>query len=490
MWYGLPMRMFLLALALLLPACTGRSSPADDTGTPPDTDGGGSDTSADTSSDTGPVDVPADNVSTALGDCAGYYTEPPEYPNQLFSGDELQRYTLGDSNAVCNDGSPAVLYVRGWTDEALKDVWEIHLQGGGSCASWTSCAVRWCGAAYYDASKMSSNWTPEEIGAVGVMDSGPGNLLSGANHAYFYYCSSDAWAGMGTMSLSAPDPEDTGNVVDTGSIELPDLPDYTMLRHGHTIVEAAIDELEAGVVSDLGEAMPPLGDADFVLFNGTSGGASGARSHADWLTDRLGANGTTVLAVFDAANTPRTEDWPESLQADLEERNILAWDTTLASSDVPPFVDESCAAIYGSGDEAWRCFTGTWVLYNHITTPFFVRQDLRDIGEVGELLAISVDEHEVAVASSMAALAQVPEDAVEATGMTVTPGAYAPNCGQHVAMETDDWWRIATVESDDGVPMTFQDAVFAWYQGERVAVIDEPVMGEGDGPRSVCSEVY
>lgn len=461
-------------LALCLLACQQPPGDQDPDAEEGDSSGDGDPTgdSGDSGS-TGDVTVPEDNVARLLGDCDGTFVEPEAYGNQLVEGDDLHRYTLADPEAVCNDGTRALLYVRPYQDETLAKHWEIHVQGGGSCETGEDCAIRWCGLDYYDASKMSSRWAPDDVGAVGIMSAGEGNLLSGANHAYFYYCSSDSWKGSGQVRYS-PESEDDP------------WPAFTMFERGHSILAAGIAELQAGVTADGGEVMPPLSDAELVVFSGTSAGSTGARSHADWLREELAADGTEVIAIFDAANDPPLSVFPEEIQAAGAELYRTLWENSQEGRDYLPWVDQSCWDHHTGTDEDYRCWEASFVVRNHVTTPFFLRQDLRDTTALADAAGLALDEFETYTRAGLLDLVDAPATALEE--MTVTPGAYGPNCAQHVALETNDWWRVATVEDEGGTEYSFQDAVLAWYGGETVQIVDEAVSGDGDGPRSHCAE--
>ena len=351
---------------LLLSTILALACGADDPG-PAKAEEADSDTDADTDAD--PEPIPEDNVVNALRDCLGHQDTPEAYPNQLGEGSELQRYTLEAPEAVCNDGSRAVMYVRGATDDALADVWSIHLQGGGSCGSYLSCAIRWCGLDYYDWSKMSARDLPLEIAGYGIFDAEASNLLAGANQVFFYYCSSDAWRGQGSAAYDS-------------------------------------DDLEV----------------------------------------------------------------PAELPVEI------------------PFMDASCWEHLGGTADEGLCYDNDYLMFNHITTPFFVRQDLRDIGGPAESIGLPEDLHEAAVVDMLSALASIQETAVEGADITVIPGAYGPNCPQHVALESSQLWALSTVRSGD-LDLSFQQAVLAWYGGESVAVIDAPNSGTDDGPASTCGEV-
>ena len=447
------------------------------------------DTDTDTDADTTPIEVPEDNVTNALDECFGFQREPEEYPNQLVKGTELRRYTLKEPEAVCNDGTRAVMYVRPATDEALAKVWSIHLQGGGACSSYLGCAIRWCGLQYYDYSKMSSRDLPLNIAGFGIFDADEANLLAGANQVYFYYCSSDAWRGVGSASYDADDIEVEDYGVELGF----ELPPYTVFRRGHTILEAGLDELSSGITADEPETyelvMPSLDDAELVVFNGTSGGSLGARSNADWVAEKLGDKGATVYAIFDAANVPAGELLPADRAEALEALQDQTWAQLLAAESPLPFTDESCLGYYEGTDDEALCYRPDYLMLHHITTPFFVRQDLRDVTETAEAAGITEDEHQEAVVEMLGAMATLPDTATEGESFTRTPGAYGPNCAQHVALEMSAWWIESQVLDSDGAPWSFQEAVFAWYQGADVAIVDEPVVGAGDGPRSLCAGV-
>jgi Pectinacetylesterase len=420
----------------------------------------------------GETPAPVDGLAAVLGDCDGTLREPDPYPNQMVEGDELERVLLDAPGAVCNDGSPGVIYVRAASDPALETAWSLHVQGGGACATWEDCQTRWCGSAYYDASKMSSDWAPPSIGGLGIYDADPANLLAGANHVFFYYCTSDSWAGRAEVTYLPAD----------GSAGSP----YTMFRAGHSVMEAAIAALESGVTSDLGTVLPPLTTATQVVFSGTSAGSDGARRHVDWLEERLSAHGAAVVGLFDAAINPAREALPPEGEVVYESAFRALWEAD-QSQNPAPFYDESCVAHYaGTGDE-YLCADTSYVMMNHITTPFFARQDLQDLTGLAESLAADLDAYEESQAETLALLANLPAIAIET--VTVAPGVYGPSCGQHVALETNDWWRTATVAHGEE-EYTFQRAALEWYAGSEIAVIDDPVAGEGAGPRSSCLTIY
>ncbi|MEZ4241277.1 MAG: hypothetical protein R3F59_34990 [Myxococcota bacterium] len=230
--------------------------------------------------------------------------------------------------------------------------------------------------------------------------------------------------------------------------------------------------LLAGAVGDGTTAdvrLPPLSDAAVVFFSGTSAGSDGVIAHADDLSARLAPYGTRVVAIADAQHTPPADLLPDHADA-LEAAQVARWDSLVASG-TPPYVDASCAA---SGAAPWQCYDLTYVLTEHVTTPAFVRQDLRDVTDQAEKVGVTEDEFEVGAAGML--------DRFAARGH----GVYGPNCAQHVALEVTDWWRVHTVADGAGTAWTLQDAVQAWFDGGTVAVRDEPVVGPGSGPASDC----
>ncbi len=98
---------------------------------------------------TEPVELPL--VSEAL-DCA--LPEPSDPPEPTVG--DLHQVVLPD--VVCNDGSPAVAYLRAALDPAHARDFVLQLDGGAFCDSAEGCAARWCGEGNYDARDMSSAW--------------------------------------------------------------------------------------------------------------------------------------------------------------------------------------------------------------------------------------------------------------------------------------------------------------------------------------------
>ena len=402
---------------------------------------------AETGATTPVVEIPA--LADALGDCGGTFVTPPSHPNQLLPGRDLHRLILDDPAAVCNDGTPAVLYVRAATDPEHLDDWVLHLQGGSHCTTYEECQVRWCGSGYYDASKMSSTWTPETIGGAGIyLPNASQNKFAGYNHAVFYYCSSDVWQGQSGATLTG---------VDGAQLRVE--------RRGHLILEAGIAALESGATSDSGEqALPSILDASTVLFTGTSGGSVGAQMHLDWLRARW-PDPIGLVGVFDAAISPDPSTVSQAVADKLDADAAAEQAHLTADGDLPLFAEESCVAGVPEADR-WQCANSTRLPYRWVDTPFLARMDLEDGPTGGAYAAAGATPAEFSngVAASLALIAARSVDGRLA-------GAYGPACGAHIGLEEDAWFFRHPVATAEG-PVTLEMAVSRYQGGQDVSVID------------------
>lgn len=133
--------------------------------------------------------------------CPNYPSGRPPLTAPSTAAGDLRKVVINAPNAVCNDGSPAVMYVRsaraGATepDGSSANRWVIHFEGGGSCESFEDCGARWCGIGFYTAEKMSSTPARESIGPGGLFRRNSLNPLGDRNQVILNYCSSDEWQG-------------------------------------------------------------------------------------------------------------------------------------------------------------------------------------------------------------------------------------------------------------------------------------------------------
>lgn len=432
---------------LLLLACSGVREPY----TPPVTDTG----------ETGTPPAVYLNQADVLGTCGGRFREPATYPNQLREGSDLHRYTLSDPTAVCNDGSPAVIYVRAGSGDGANR-WSLHLQGGGECTSYEECEARWCGDDYYDASKMSSKWAPLAIAGQGLTTDNNLSDFNSWNQVFVYYCSSDNWTGQGNANLTAMDGQT-----------------HSLHRNGHLIIEATLNALQRSVVSDDdGVVLPSFEKATQIVWSGSDAGAIGAQFHADALYERFSL--IPFKTVLDAGFAPSPDDLPATIgNMWLTEAKAQA-NLRLSQDDITPLRDESCVLTWGASDEFWRCDVAPAFAYDHLTSPFMVRMDLRDALLMEDYAALGASEADfvTAMTQSMDRLAHLPETALEGQAIVDAPGVYSQACGQHLGLELDDWFLLATLEE-----VSYQHAIGNYLLGNTPNLIDR------DGSLSVCGTV-
>jgi hypothetical protein len=88
-------------------------------------------------------------------------------------GTDLMKVTLDlvqHPDAICNDGSPGVIYVRRASVPADANKWVLYLQGGGSCHSFEECLARWTHkGSNYGAHKMSTDTRLAPAGGVNYL---------------------------------------------------------------------------------------------------------------------------------------------------------------------------------------------------------------------------------------------------------------------------------------------------------------------------------
>lgn len=472
------MRLLPLTLAALsLAACTEISVPVDDAiGAAPDgTDDLGivldpertpptADAGPEAAPEAAPDPQPAPEhplISDALADVCPDAGSPGEWPNSLAKGEDMHRVTLDYPGAVCNDGTPAVMFVRRGA-EARQGRWVFHVQGGGGCGDHKSCTDRWCGdQGIYDGSKMSSSWAPETIGGKGILQISDDNPFADANHVFLYYCSSDSWVGRKSGAVLEPREGEDGEPL-------------TLHFRGHTIIEGAVDALFAGATSDDGAVeLPTLDTASEVLWTGVSAGSGGAQYNADWFASHFDPSQTSVYGVFDAGFRPVPQAMPDASFAEALQAQAKARYDEVSLPLYDAFLDQSCLDAQPEG-EAWRCLDATSVLLDHVTTPFFLRTDLRDPVSSEGFMALGPGLAAFAQASLMTLplIHAADESAAEAAAYVRKPGIYAPSCKQHVAITNNAYFGATTLQGPEGGAHTFSSALAAWLAGEDVYLTD------------------
>lgn len=247
---------------------------------------------------------------------------------------------------------------------------------------------------------------------------------------------------------------------------------------GHDILEAAADALLAGATSDDGaETLPPLSAATQVLFSGSSAGSQGLTHHLDWWADKV-AGASQVGGVLDSVFLPLVEDVDDPVIAERYDAGLRGQWANVRQDLYQGFGDESCLAAH-TGDDAYLYGLTGHVQLNHITTPFFSRQDLTDpvTYPILQLAGASLAQYAEWTRVSMQRLASVPTTAEESSAISVAPGSHASNCGQHIVMLNGPWFGVAqngnaTVETADGTAWTVHDARVAWAMGTPIEALD------------------
>ena len=409
-------------------------------------------------------------------------------------------------NAVCNDGTPGVFYVRAGTGDDVNK-WVIHLQGGGVCQDGQSCSERWCGQqGIYTANKMSTDWNgdgisdmPAHAAAGGMASMNPANNFRTWTHVWAYYCSSDSWMGR------------NNNVAFNGGV----VP-FTMHTRGHNILLAMRRMLRkknaanpAWTAAD-GYSVPNLDKATDIIFSGTSAGAKGAIMNVDWfLAPFTNANRYFVLdANMDMSDTALISNdvWIDTDNDGLGDNGyysqritdtVAEWAPGGYFNDINAFTDTTCRAFYEPINRMDRCSQFSTMLRLNIggvpiiETETFARVDLSDTvlkkryiehpnphgfslligGQSGT--QINTDDFVVLMRQT---LKELYDDHDSVTGLI------APKCGQHVGLEDGHTFFFkATPDTDDtatprveipGTQTTVHDAIWDWLNlgGSPVAL--------------------
>lgn len=372
----------------------------------------------------------SDTLRCKILDLTGQSDRPqPNIDDQPATVTDLRDYTrvfLNDPSLRCVDGTRPLLYVApavctnlggciqpgGGRAEPgefmISNDWVISFTGGGSCHARDLDGDgvfedgHQCTDVFLeDASGMSTAFDPPVKNFPdGIMSRHPGGnpVFAAYNNIRVDKCSYDRYNGRSTHTNVAG--TIAGNTFD-----------YTLFNHGQRIAEAAVRSLNKGlgyrtwinrhgVVAKVRMRLPRLSDARHVLFVAHSGAAQGLRQNLDELaklvrTDRH----VDVRALFDENFLPSieneaafvvalggdayTDQWTgtssasgESIEYDGEDfhrkgliaSQIDAWNTRL---------DHSCLVAH-SPSTRWKCRDRQHVLFNHISTPMFIREDFTD----------------------------------------------------------------------------------------------------------------
>lgn len=397
----------------------------------------------------------------------------------------LQRHDIDIAlfpRAICNDGSPAVLFFRPYEGEVNRNRWVIGLAGGGSCATPQDCANRWCGVdTNFDSSNMSTDAAGNANPGDGIFARRPENPFANWNQVFVRYCSSDLWSGRApALTVQANDPA-TGKPVE-----------YMIAMTGSFVLDAALATLNR----DPGTApltyvrtrapLPDLSDAAEVVFAGGSAGGVGVVFNLDRVAALLaaGPNRPIVRGLIDSATTPDLSKLGWGATEACRTNGRCTYETAVSARDTQALnrhLDESCVEWHARnrpGTE-WLCTDVEHVMANHLTTPYFVRMGLTDRLISSEIIAAgyTLAGRPLTLLTFASELRQFLLDlpAAVAKGeerqlVTTPPGVYAPTCPEHYTIYANETVYGVAIPGG-GRQVTFFDVWKNWVGGTMPSVV-------------------
>ncbi len=398
-------------------------------------------------------------------------------------------------DAQCNNGTPAVMYIRpanaAYAGNPIvnpSSKWVIFLDGGGGCEDADSCLLeRWCsggGQVFDRAGKMSSSGAAQAINSPGgIFNLVPPtpliNHFADYNHVLVHYCSSDNWIGSGVKA---------GIVTTTGVA-------YDIEFNGEAIVNAVFGTLQAGATAAdalpaanfYATALPDLRDASEIILAGESAGGGGLRHHLDRLREAVilpVANNPNVVVsgLIDAGAPPFMGGATLTYGAPGAPVNYSDFLLSFREPIVRGFweaddsaLDQSCLSPAWApwhilaGGHPQVCYDTTYTLLNHITTPFFLRQDINDpLGAtryVTWALFPTPDPFWSATFNQQTLFGSYTPALGGLEPPLASPGVQGPNCGLHVAVQTHKGFYRHTVVAPGLVGLSFHDLFVNWLNG-------------------------
>jgi hypothetical protein len=371
------------------------------------------------------------------------------------AADPMRKRTLTGLDSVCNDGSPAVFYMRpapAGSPNANK--WVIFFDGGGGCASEDDCLERFCSLSgeWIDvAGKMSSLGAPAAIDPpTGLLARVAGNRFGNWNHVLVHYCDSSDYVGSAANKQLDP-PSFPGR-------------DYEIEFNGEAIFNDVFATLTSGpTLPDQGPEscyLPDLKNA-FVLLGGESAAVTGIRSHVDRIAAELLAHNVTVESVTDASFGPALYD--PALVWDPLLSGYASYDELGLNFSTPRWrdfwevddsaMDQSCL---GSGVADYFCMDSVYLALNEVTTPSFVHADLVDSMGDEKLLdwGLYANRYDIAAAT-----------AAQFGTLPLGWGSFGQHCRQHVQIQRRQFNRTTI---NGGTGWTFHDVLWSWLTGGAV----------------------
>ncbi len=415
----------------------------------------------------------------------------------LAAGTDLWRVDVDTGTfpeAVCNDGTDAVFYVRRATNPTARDRWHIHLQGGGGCRDADSCAKRWCSVdTNFGMDKMSSSLAPAPGSrGAGMLSDNTDNPLHDWNHVLIYYCSSDSWSGtQAGIDLTAQSPQSSATV------------DFEIAFQGGNIIDAVLETLRrtngpVQYVDNQGlQSMPDLDDAQQVILAGASAGGNGVIRQADRVHEKLLSSNSSCAsaggcaldyrAVFDAAYEPYRADLGHTDTTMCREQGLCsfeefsAWEWQTSQVDLwQAQTDASCLDWHSThmpGYE-WRCGSPVFVADNHLLAPHFVRFDLLDpliadnmigAGYTWSGYPMNLKVFGLLSYEQLSAVGDRWQTALEGhagRGEPATrPAVFGAQCAHHASLMNTQMYLNAQAPDASGIPRTMPELLENWLTG-------------------------
>jgi len=441
------------------------------------------------------VDCSDATLGTSAPIAPGFYAAPwcdgddapmPVVPDRT---KKLFRVTLHDPLAVCNDGSPAVMFVRpARPGGGHEHEWLVWLKGGGECSSPGECGDRWCGhqGPNYSARTMSSRWEPATQNAGGIFDGDdPDNRFRDLNVVQVKYCSSDEWGGSHAIDVPASASE---------AAPARQIPAYRITFHGHYIVEAAIAALRRGVVADVTDlagdpvAMEPLVNATRVLWAGSSAGAAGAVTNADRVAALINTGGghVDVQLLADAIARPYEPNPPIVPEVRVAAARAAQAANAAFRRDV---LDADCVAAHPT--DPGLCLQMAHVLFHHVGLRAFSQIDLQD-NTVGPWLYHTFapdppqdlwNDFAAATRAMYQGFPALPAPGGEAVSVRDL-GWFVPECRHHVTLDDHDLFEEMTLPTGTG-PVSLNDVAWSWWHDG-----DVPRLVDDVGALTTCPSPY
>jgi len=327
-------------------------------------------------------------------------------------------FLMQDLSVRCLDGTRPVIYV----DEAVSgnsNDWIISFTGGGGTHPLDTNAD---GIPDDAQDAVDTYLTPSEADEMGTSAKPAMKTLNGINSAdavlnpvFSDYnrvrvekCSYDRF--MGRTSWVAAGGFYAGL---NGAAAI----NFNLYQQGALIIREALEALgpglaytswtvdAAGAVVATNEQLPPLVDADKVLFVGHSGGAHGLYHNIDNIAAGLAAVpgfAGDVRALFDANFLPSLENEIafDSVNPGVDDvYDQVTTGTTVATNNTFTYdgaahyptayikeqadtwgaiLDTSCMTAHAAAGDDWKCIDRGHVMLNHIATPFMFREDFSD----------------------------------------------------------------------------------------------------------------